>query len=198
MHVGHLRAHRASATRSAGCSIFVGHDVRRENHIGDWGTPFGMLIEHLVDLGEEKAVVELSVGDLDTLLPAGPARRSTRTETFRERSRRRVVLLQSGDEETLRLWRVLVAESVRYFDEVYAKLGVLLTDEDIVGESFYNPMLPDVVADLDAPGCSSRATGRRCVFPPGFTNRDGRAAPPHRAEVRRRLRLRRDRPRRHP
>jgi hypothetical protein len=88
-----------------------------------------------------------------------------------------VVLLQSGDAETLRLWRILVAESVRYFDEVYAKLGVLLTDEDIVGESFYNPMLPAVVADLDALGLLVESDGARCVFPPGFTNRNGDPLP---------------------
>ena len=151
MHVGHLRVdhHRRRAVPDA--RTLAGHDVRRENHIGDWGTPFGMLIEHLVDLGEEEAAHELSVGDLDAFYQQARASFDA-DEAFRERSRRRVVLLQSGDQETLRLWRVLVAESVRYFDEVYAKLGVLLTDDDIVGESFYNPMLADVVDDLDAPG----------------------------------------------
>jgi arginyl-tRNA synthetase len=175
MHVGHLRG---TVIGDALCRMltFVGHDVRRENHVGDWGTNFGMLIEHLVDLGEEKAVKELSVGDLDTFY------RQARTsfdasETFRQRSRARVVLLQSGDADTLRLWRILVAESVRYFDEVYAKLGVLLTDEDIVGESFYNDMLPAVVEDLDALGLLVESDGARCVFPPGFTNRNGDPLP---------------------
>jgi len=175
MHVGHLRG---TVIGDALCRMltFVGHDVRRENHIGDWGTPFGMLIEHLVDLGEEKAVKELSVGDLDAFYRQ--ARSSfDADEMFRERSRRRVVLLQSGDTETLRLWKILVAESVRYFDEVYAKLGVLLTDDDIVGESFYNPMLPDVVADLDSLGLLVESDGARCVFPPGFTNRNGDPLP---------------------
>jgi arginyl-tRNA synthetase len=175
MHVGHLRG---TVIGDALCRMlaFVGHDVRRENHIGDWGTPFGMLIEHLVDLGEEKAVHELSVGDLDTFYRA--ARVSYEEDpTMPERSRARVVLLQSGDPETLRLWRVLVAESVRYFDEVYAKLGVLLTDEDIVGESFYDPLLVAVVADLDALGLLVESDGALCVFPPGFTNRQGDPLP---------------------
>jgi arginyl-tRNA synthetase len=175
MHVGHLRG---TVIGDSLCRMlsFAGHDVRRENHIGDWGTPFGMLIEHLVDMGEEKAVHELSVGDLDTFYRQ--ARASFDEDgTFPERSRRRVVLLQSGDPETLRLWHVLVAESVRYFDEVYAKLGVLLTDDDIVGESFYNAMLPDVVADLDALGLLVDSDGARCVFPPGFTNRHGDPLP---------------------
>jgi arginyl-tRNA synthetase len=176
MHVGHLRG---TVIGDALCRmlIFVGHDVRRENHIGDWGTPFGMLIEHLVDLGEEMAVKELSIGNLDTFYRQARASFDA-DETFRERSRRRVVLLQSDDSaETMRLWRILVAESVRYFDEVYSKLGVLLTDDDIVGESFYNPMLADVVDDLDALGLLVESDGARCVFPPGFTNRNGDPLP---------------------
>jgi arginyl-tRNA synthetase len=175
MHVGHLRG---TVIGDAVCRMLtlVGHDVRRENHIGDWGTPFGMLIEHLIDVGEEKAVLELSVGDLDTFYRQARASFDG-DETFRERSRRRVVLLQSGDEETLRMWRILVAESVRYFDEVYSKLGVLLTDADIVGESYYDPMLADVVRDLDALGLLVESDGARCVFPPGFTNRNGDPLP---------------------
>ncbi len=175
MHVGHLRG---TVIGDALCRLltFAGHDVRRENHVGDWGTPFGMLIEHLIDVGEEKAAKELSVGDLDTFYRQ--ARASFDTDgTFGERSRRRVVLLQSGDPETLRLWRLLVAESVRYFDEVYSKLGVLLTDDDIVAESFYNPLLPGVVADLDALGLLVDSDGAKCVFPPGFTNRHGDPLP---------------------
>jgi arginyl-tRNA synthetase len=175
MHVGHLRT---TCIGDALCRLlgFLGHDVRRENHIGDWGTPFGMLIEHLLDLGEDQAVEELSVGDLSGFYQE--ARRSfDENPGFRERSRLRVVALQSGDAETLRLWRVLVAESVRYFDEVYAKLDVLLTDDDLVGESFYNPMLAAVVTDLDRLGLLVDSDGAQCVFPPGFTNREGEPLP---------------------
>jgi arginyl-tRNA synthetase len=175
MHVGHLRS---TIIGDALCRVleFVGHRALRENHIGDWGTPFGMLIEHLVDVGEEKAVHELSVGDLDTFYRQ--ARVSfDEDERFRERSRRRVVLLQSGDEETLRLWRMLVDRSVAYFDEVYEKLGVLLTDDDVVGESFYNPILSQVVSDLDALGLLVESDGALCVFPAGFTNRNGEPLP---------------------
>jgi arginyl-tRNA synthetase len=175
MHVGHLRS---TVIGDALCRMldFGGHNVRRENHIGDWGTPFGMLIEHLVDLGEEAAVRELSIGDLDAFYRQ--ARASFDADpTFPDRSRARVVLLQSGDKETLRLWHVLVAESVRYFDEVYAKLDVLLSDDDIMGESFYNPMLTGVVADLDALGLLVDSDGARCVFPPGFSNRQGDPLP---------------------
>jgi len=175
MHVGHLRS---TIIGDSLCRVlgFLGHHVVRENHIGDWGTPFGMLIEHLIDVGEKEAVHELSVGDLDTFYRQ--ARSSfDGDETFRERARRRVVLLQSGDEDTLRLWRLLVAQSVRYFDEVYGKLDVLLTDDDIVGESFYNPLLPAVVTDLAALGLLVESEGALCVFPEGFVNRQGQPLP---------------------
>ncbi len=175
MHVGHLRS---TVIGDALCRMLehMGHEVVRENHIGDWGTPFGMLIEHLLDVGEETAVAELSVGDLTGFYQA--ARTSfDGDDDFKERSRRRVVLLQSGDPETLRMWRVLVEQSVAYFDEVYAKLGVQLTDGDLKGESFYNPMLPEVVKDLDAAGLLVEDDGALCVFPPGFTNREGDPLP---------------------
>jgi arginyl-tRNA synthetase len=175
MHVGHLRS---TVIGDALCRMLehLGHEVVRENHIGDWGTPFGMLIEHLVDVGEETAVAELSVGDLTDFYQA--ARESFEgDDQFKERSRRRVVQLQSGDPETLRMWGVLVEQSISYFDEVYAKLGVLLTDDDVKGESYYNPMLAQVVKDLDAAGLLVEDGGAQCVFPPGFTNREGHPLP---------------------
>ncbi len=175
MHAGHLRT---TIIGDALCRMlgFAGHTVIRENHIGDWGTPFGMLIEHLLDIGEQEAAHELSVGDLDGFYKQ--AREAfEESEAFRERSRRRVVLLQSGDPETLRLWRVLVDQSVAYFSEVYERLGVLLTPADVVGESFYNDMLPGVVADLDTAGLLVESDGAKCVFMDGFTNRDGDPLP---------------------
>ncbi|MGH8996670.1 MAG: arginine--tRNA ligase, partial [Acidimicrobiales bacterium] len=175
MHVGHLRS-TVIGDVLVRMLAFLGHEVRRENHIGDWGTPFGMLIEHLIDIGEEEGAQELSTGDLTTFYQQ--ARSSFDADpSFGDRSRRRVVLLQSGDEETLRLWRVLVAESVRYFDVVYGTLGVLLTDEDIVGESFYNDLLPGVIEELEAKGLLVVHDGAKCVFPPGFTNREGDPLP---------------------
>ncbi len=175
MHVGHLRT-TVIGDALARMLAFIGHDVRRENHIGDWGTPFGMLIEHLVDLGEEEGADELSTGDLTGFYQQARQAFNDSPE-FADRSRQRVVLLQSGDVETLRLWRVLVGESVRYFDAVYEKLGVELTDDDIVGESFYNDMLAGVVDELDAKGLLVVHEGAKCVFPPGFTNRDGDPLP---------------------
>jgi len=175
MHAGHLRA---TIIGDALCRLLalVGDDVIRENHVGDWGTPFGMLIEHLVDLGEEEGMRELSVGDLDTFYKQARAAFEASPE-FQERARQRVVLLQSGDPETLRLWRILVDESVGYFEGVYEKLGVLLTRADVVGESFYNDELASIVADLDAKGLLRDSEGARCVFPEGFTNREGQPLP---------------------
>jgi arginyl-tRNA synthetase len=175
MHVGHLRS---TCIGDAICRMlmFAGHQVTRENHLGDWGTPFGMLIEHLIDTGEDSAAEGLSVGDLDAFY--AEARRSfDADETFRERSRRRVVLLQSADADTLRLWRLLVEESERHFNAVYATLGVLLTDDDVAGESRYDPMLADVVRDLDAAGLLVENDGAQCVFPEGFENREGQPLP---------------------
>lgn len=175
MHAGHLRT---TVIGDALCRLldFAGHTVVRENHIGDWGTPFGMLIEHLLDMGEEAAAHELSVGDLDTFYRQARVAFDASPE-FQDRSRRRVVLLQSGDAETLRLWRVLVDQSLAYFEEVYAKLGVLLSRDDVVGESFYNPMLVEVVEELRSKGLLVESEGAQCVFPPGWANRDGSPLP---------------------
>jgi arginyl-tRNA synthetase len=175
MHVGHLRT---TVIGDAICRMlgFVGHRVIRENHIGDWGTPFGMLIEHLMDVGEEEAAHELSVGDLDAFYRAARVKFDG-SEEFQERSRRRVVLLQSGDEETLRMWQVLVDQSLAYFQEVYAKLGVLLTPDDVVGESYYNDDLPIVVQELAEKGLLVESDGARCVFPDGWVGRDGDPLP---------------------
>ncbi len=175
MHVGHLRS-TLIGDALARVLGFVGHDVRRENHIGDWGTPFGMLIEHLVDVGGSENAESFSVRDLNEFYAA--ARRQFDSDPiFAERCRRRVVLLQSGDPETLRLWRIFVAESMRHAREVYDLLGVLLTDDDTVGESFYNPLLPVVVAELDAKGLLVEDNGALCVFPEGFENRHGEPLP---------------------
>lgn len=175
MHVGHLRS---TVIGDSLCRLFelTGNRVVRRNHIGDWGTPFGMLIEHLLDLGEESAVSELGMGDLDGFYRQARAKFDA-DDGFKERSRQRVVALQGGDEETLRLWRVLVAESIRYFDTVYRALDVGMQEGDVRGESFYNDQLDWVVDDLDAKGLIQYSGGAACVFPPGFTNREGEPLP---------------------
>ena len=175
MHVGHLRS------TVIGDSIvrmleFKGHRAIKENHVGDWGTPFGMLIEHLLDLGEDQAATDLGVGDLDSFYKQARAKFVSDDE-FADRSRSRVVLLQGGDSETLRLWRVLVDESMRYFNEVYSMLGVLLTDEDIRGESSYRDLLPEVVERLNEAGILEESEGADVVFPGGWVNREGEPLP---------------------
>ncbi len=176
MHVGHLRS-TVIGDAIVRLLTFAGHRVIRENHVGDWGTPFGMLIEHLVDLGGTESVGELGAGDLTAFYREARAVFDA-DEEFQERSRRRVVLLQSGDPATLALWQSLVDQSAREFQAVYDRLGVLLTPADIVGESFYNPLLPGIVAELDTKGLLERvATARACVFPPGFAGRDGEPMP---------------------
>ncbi len=175
MHVGHLRS-TVIGDALARLHRFVGHEVIARNHVGDWGTPFGMLIEHLVDLGEDRALASLSIGDLDGFYREARAA-FDRSEEFRERSRLRVVALQGGDEETRRLWRILVEQSMLYFSQVYDLLGVTLTREDVVGESAYNELLGDVVADLSAAGLLVESDGALCAFPAGFVNREGEPLP---------------------
>jgi arginyl-tRNA synthetase len=175
MHVGHLRS-TVIGDALARMYRFAGHHVIARNHVGDWGTPFGMLIEHLVDLGEEQAMASLSIGDLDSFYRAARTKFDV-DDDFKERSRARVVALQAGDAETRRLWSILVSESVAYFAEVYTKLDITLAPEDVVGESYYNDKLDDVVRDLDQAGLLVESDGALCVFPPGFTNRDGEPLP---------------------
>jgi arginyl-tRNA synthetase len=175
MHAGNMRS-AIIGDALARLIADAGHHLVRQNHVGDWGTQFGMLIEHLIDIGEEAGARTLSVGDLNGFYRQARAAFDT-SEEFKGRSRARVVALQSGDPDTLRLWRILVDESVRYFAEVYPRLGVLLEPSDVVGESFYNPLLPVVVAELDAKGLLVESEGARCVFPPGFSNREGEPLP---------------------
>jgi arginyl-tRNA synthetase len=175
MHVGHLRS-TVIGDALVRMSERVGHTVTRENHIGDWGTPFGMLIEHLVDLGEVGAAKELSVGDLDAFYKEA-RRKFEASDDFQKRARQRVVALQGGDADTLRLWQLLVAESARYFATVYEKLGVLLTEADLRGESCYNPLLAEVVTRLSSLGMLVTDDEAEVVFPPGFTNRDNEPLP---------------------
>jgi arginyl-tRNA synthetase len=173
MHVGHLRS-TIIGDALARLLAFAGHDVIRQNHIGDWGTPFGMLIEHLLDVGEGGA--QASMGELSDFYRAARVKFDT-DPTFAERARQRVVLLQAGDERTLELWRKLVELSKRYFSSVYERLGVGLRDEDVRGESAYNSVLAEIAAELERKGLASINDGALCAFPPGFTNREGEPLP---------------------
>jgi len=175
MHVGHLRS-TAIGDALARLLGFLGHRVIRQNHIGDWGAPFGMLIEQLVDMGAVEPGAELSVSDLNLFYQQAREQYDGDPD-FAERARRRVVVLQAGDPTTLALWRQLFDESMRHFRAIYQRLDVLLTDEDIDAESRYNPVLPEVVAELEAKRLTEVSQGALCVFPPGFNGRDGERLP---------------------
>jgi arginyl-tRNA synthetase len=175
MHVGHLRSTVIGDALVRALS-YVGNTVVRENHIGDWGTPFGMLIEHLIDLGEENAAHELGVGDLDGFYKQA-RQKFEESDSFKDRARQRVVMLQGGDADTMRLWKTLVLESTRYFNKVYSQLGVLLTDDDLMGESAYNDLLISVVDRLSQAGLLETSDGAEVVFPDGFTNRENEPLP---------------------
>jgi len=175
MHVGHLR------TTIVGDAIarvleFAGHRVIRDNHVGDWGTPFGMLIEHLLDVGEDSAEAALLMTDPNAFYQAARHKFDTDPE-FTERARSRLVRLQAGDPDTLAIWQRLVDISREYLHQVYARLGVTLTDDDIRGESFYNDMLADTVSVLEEKGIATVSDGALCAFPAGFTGREGRPLP---------------------
>ncbi|WUS97517.1 arginine--tRNA ligase [Streptomyces sp. NBC_00708] len=175
MHVGHLRS-TIIGDAAVRLLEWQGNTVMRMNHIGEWGTPFGMLVEHLLDIGESEAAHELSVGDLNGFYRAARVKFDA-DETFKDRARKRVVLLQSGDEVTLRLWQTLVDESKKYFLTVYGMLGVRLTEDDFFGESYYNDQLQSVVDELDEIGLLRESEGAQCVFPDGYTNRNGDPLP---------------------
>jgi arginyl-tRNA synthetase len=175
MHVGHLRTTIVGDAYVRALER-LGHHVIRANHIGDWGTNFGMLLEHLIDVGEKAAYAQLAAGEINAFYQAAKAKFDADPE-FAERSRRRVVALQAGDPQTLRIWRTLVNDSKQYYNTIYRRLGVTLTDADLAPESFYNPMLEDVCRDLQRAGIATVSDGALCAFPPGFTGRDGNPLP---------------------
>lgn len=171
MHVGHLRS-SVIGDALARTLAFLGYRVIRQNHLGDWGTQFGMLIEHLMERGNQLP----PDADLTALYREASARDGS-DPAFSERARARVVALQSGDAETRRRWEALVALSARQFDAVYKRLDVQLTVDDIRGESAYNDDLPAVIDDLRAADLLRDSNGARCVFLDGFKAKDGTPLP---------------------
>jgi arginyl-tRNA synthetase len=150
MHVGHLRT-TVVGDALARTIEHLGHRVVRQNHIGDWGTPFGMLIEHLLDVGEDSAEAGLLRTDPNAFYQA--AREKFESDAaFAERARTRVVRLQAGDADTLRLWQELVDLSKAYFNRIYGALGVGLRDEHLAGESTYNDELARSATSSNGPG----------------------------------------------
>ena len=136
LHAGHLRP-TVVGDAIARVLEHLGHDVIRAAHLGDWGTPFGMLIEHAIDIGEQATYDELAAGEFTAFYQAARAKFDS-DPAFADRSRRRVVQLQAGEPEAMRLWQVLVDDSMEYLRKLYARLGIALTDADMAPESFYN------------------------------------------------------------
>jgi arginyl-tRNA synthetase len=174
MHVGHLRS-TIIGDSIARILEFLGHDVLRINHLGDWGTQFGMLITHLKTAYPEALTTAnaLALGDLTTFYRQAK-QRFDEDETFRDSSRLEVVALQAGNPETLRAWHLLCEQSFMAFQEIYDLLDICITNR---GESFYNPLLPQVVEDLDRAGLLVEDQGALCVFLEGFTNKEGNPLP---------------------
>ncbi|MCG9730311.1 arginine--tRNA ligase [Shewanella sp. Isolate13] len=176
MHVGHLRS------TIIGDSVvraleFLGHNVIRQNHVGDWGTQFGMLLAYMEELraaNGEQAKMELS--DLETFYRAAKVR-FDESEEFATRARKLVVELQSGDEYCNKLWREFNDISLSHCHELYERLGVSLTRADVRGESAYNDDLEQVVADLDAQGLLAESNGAKVVFQEEFKNKEGEPLP---------------------
>jgi len=185
MHVGHLRS-TIIGDSIARILEFCGHDVLRLNHVGDWGTQFGMLITHLVDCYPDLQGImfmetplgnyllgDVNIGDLVEFYRESK-KKFDNDEEFRERSRKAVVSLQSGDKFTKDAWDLLCEASRKEFKIIYDLLNIKLIER---GESFYNPLLPKVVKDLAATGLLEESQGAKCVFLDGFTNREGNPLP---------------------
>jgi arginyl-tRNA synthetase len=174
MHVGHLRS-TIIGDAIARVLEFQGHDVLRLNHVGDWGTQFGMLIAYLREVCPEALTTSdaIDLGDLVAFYKQAKQRFDENPE-FKETARLEVVKLQSGDAESHKAWQLLCNQSRREFQVIYDWLDIQLVER---GESFYNPFLADVLADLQSAGLLVEDAGAQCVFLEGFTNKDGDALP---------------------
>jgi arginyl-tRNA synthetase len=172
MHVGHLRS-TVIGDALARVLAFAGHDVVRQNHLGDWGTQFGMLVEHMIE-SERSAVTDFK--ELGALYRESKQRYDNDGE-FAQRARARVVALQSGDEQTTIIWESLVNCSRAHMRELYTRLGVTLDDSDIKGESFYNDRLDDTIEQLQQAGVASTSEGALVVFSQHRQNKDGTPTP---------------------
>jgi arginyl-tRNA synthetase len=165
LHVGHLRS-TIIGDAVARVLAAQGHDVIRQNHIGDWGTQFGMLIAHLRSLGDA-AQASSAIEDLNALYVAANGRFKS-DEQFATEARETVVRLQGGAPEERAVWEQIVDASRRYYTGIYEQLGVKLTRDDERGESSYNAQLADVVRDLTTAGVATESDGATVVFVDGF------------------------------
>ncbi len=174
MHVGHLRS---TIIGDAVVNVleYLGHNVIRQNHMGDWGTQFGMLLAHLNDQLSSSSVAETALSDLEDFYREAKVRFDNE-DGFADRARDYVVKLQGGDAECLGLWQQFIDISIQHSEEVYKKLNVGLTREHVMGESSYNPDLPSVIADLTQKEILVESQGARLVFIPEMSNKEGEPA----------------------
>ena len=170
MHVGHLRS-TIIGDAAARTQEFLGHKVIRANHVGDWGTQFGMLIAYLEKMQNENAS-DMGLSDLEQFYREAKKHYDEDAE-FAERARAYVVKLQGGDQYCLKMWRKLVDITMAQNQLTYNRLNVTLTEDDVMGESLYNAMLPGIVADLKAKGLAVESEGATVVFLDEYQNKDG-------------------------
>lgn len=170
MHVGHVRS-TIIGDASARTLEFLGHKVIRANHVGDWGTQFGMLIAFLEKQQNEQQG-DIALADLENFYRAAK-KTYDEDEEFAVRARNYVVKLQSGDEYCLAMWKKLVDITMTQNQLVYNRLNVTLTRDDVMGESLYNSMLPGIVADLKAKGLAVESEGATVVFLDEYKNKEG-------------------------
>ena len=174
MHVGHLRS-TIIGDAIARILEFRGYDVLRLNHVGDWGTQFGMLIAYLREAYPEALTTAdaLDIGDLVSLYKKAKVR-FDEDEEFKQTARQEVVNLQAGASDSRHAWKLLCDQSRREFQVIYDLLDIKLEER---GESFYNPFLADIVSELDKKDLLEESEGAMCVFLDGFTNKDGDPLP---------------------
>ncbi|MFT5087150.1 MAG: arginyl-tRNA synthetase [Candidatus Latescibacterota bacterium] len=175
MHVGHLRS-TIIGDALARTLEFLGDEVIRHNHVGDWGTQFGMLIAYMDRLEAEGEDTSVELADLEVFYQSS-RKLFDSDEAFANTAREYVVKLQSGDEHVRSVWQRFIGESLKHCEEVYEKLGVTLAREDVRAESAYNDDLVTVVDDLRAKGLLRESEGAQCVFLDEFKNKDGEITP---------------------
>ena len=175
MHVGHLRG-TIIGDALARCLEYLGHDVIRHNHFGDWGTQFGMLITHMRDQEQAGESLSSELSDLEGFYRAAKQRFDA-DEAFANRARENVVRLQSGDEACLALWRRFIAVSIEHCQALYEQLDITLDNNDIVPESFYNERLAGIIEALASSGLLSEDQGAQCVFLDEFIGKDDKPLP---------------------
>ncbi|WP_354622816.1 arginine--tRNA ligase [Psychromonas sp. MME2] len=175
MHVGHLRS-SIIGDAVARTLEFQGHNIIRQNHVGDWGTQFGMLLAYMEELRAKNEPIENNLSNLEQFYRAAKGR-FDESEAFATRARDLVVALQGGDEACLKLWTEFNQISLSHCQETYDRLGVGLTLDDVRGESAYNDDLANVVTDLDTKGLLKESQGAKCVFLDSFKNKDGEPLP---------------------